>query len=102
MNVNMERELFAVCPGCEKRARIVGHRWDWDAEQDFAQVKCNACGMSEVPFDEGRVVDIDLNNPYMEATHFRLLMPRGMETKTWNMIGGCLMAGWAEEAKREK
>lgn len=96
----MERELFAVCPVCGKRARITGHRWDWDAEQDYAKVNCYACGMSEVPFDRDRVVDIDLNNPYMEVTHFSLLMPRGMEAETWNMIGGCMMAGWAEEAKR--
>lgn len=95
----MEMELFAVCPGCGKRARIAGHRWDWDADQDFAKVKC-ACGTYEVPFDEDRIVDIDLNNPYMEVTHFRLLMPKGMETETWNMIGGCLMSSWAEEAKR--
>ena len=92
----MEKELYAVCPKCGKRAKILSCRWDWDAEQDFAKVKC-ACGTWEVPFDENRIVDIDLNNPYMEITHFRLLMPAGMENNgVWNKIGGCLMRSWTD------
>ena len=94
----MERKLYAVCPKCGKRAGVISIRWDWDAQQDFAKLRC-VCGTAEVPFDENRVVDIDLDNPYMEQTHFRLLMPVGMEERTWNMIGGCLMHTWAEEAK---
>ena len=92
----MERKLYAVCPGCGKRAKIVSHRWDWDADRDFAKVKCS-CGTREVPFDEDRIVEIDLNNPYMEQAHFRLLMPAGMEERAWTKIGGCLMHSWAEE-----
>lgn len=92
----MERTLYAVCPCCGKRAKIASHRWDWNEGQDFAQVKCS-CGTREVPFDQERIVDIDLDNPYMEQTHFRLLMPAGMQAETWNMIGGCLMESWTEE-----
>ena len=93
----MERELFAVCPRCGKRARILSYRWDWDAQQDFAKVKCICGNVAEVPFDENRIVDIDLNNPYMAVTHFRLLMPAGMDREgVWNEIGGCLMHSWAD------
>ena len=92
----MEKKRYAVCPRCGKRAKILSYRWDWDAQQDFAKVKC-VCGVSEVPFDENRIVDIDLNNPYMEVTHFRLLMPAGMDREgTWNKIGGCLMRSWTD------
>ncbi len=93
----MKRELFAVCPRCGKRAGILSYRWDWDREQDYAKIRC-VCGISEVPFDENRIVDIDLDNPYMEEAHFRLLMPAGAEKNgVWNKIGGCLMRSWAEE-----
>lgn len=92
----MEKTLYAVCPKCGKRGKVLSCRWDWDAQQDFAKVKC-VCGTWEVPFDENRIVDIDLDNPYMEITHFRLLMPAGMENNgVWNKIGGCLMHSWAD------
>ena len=93
----MEKELFAVCPRCGKRAKILSYRWDWDAQQDFAKIRCVCGNICEVPFDENRIVDIDLNNPYMEVTHFRLLMPAGMDREgVWNKIGGCLMRSWTE------
>ena len=91
------KTVYAVCPRCYKRAVIVSHRWDWDRDQDYAVLKCG-CGRSEVPFDEGRVLDIDLNNPYMEETHFKLLIPQNYDYDgMWNKIGGCLMASGAEK-----
>ena len=91
----MEQTIYAVCPNCAKRGKILGYRWDWDAQQDFAKVKCQ-CGTHEVPFDENRVVEINLNNPYMKLTYFRLLIPPNMDNQTWNMVGGCLMHSWAD------
>ena len=89
----MERELFAVCPRCGKRARIISHRWDWDEGQDYALAQCS-CGRYEVPYDEGRVVEIDLDNPYMPEEHFRLLMPVNRDSRMWTTVGGCLMENW--------
>ena len=91
---NMERELYAVCPGCGNRAKIISYCWNWDQDQAFAKIRC-VCGIREVPFEEERVVDIDLNNPYMQEAHFRLLIPANMPEKTWNMIGGMMMSSWA-------
>ncbi len=91
----MEQTIYAVCPKCAKRAKILGYRWDWDAQQDFAKVKC-MCGTHEVPFDENRVVEINLNNPYMELTRFRLRIPVNMNNETWNRVGGCLMRSWTD------
>ena len=93
----MKRELYAVCPRCGNKARIVSHRWDWDAEQDYVRVKCT-CGGSEVPYSENRVIQIDLNNPYMQQDHFDLLIPVGWDTdryEMWNKIGKCLMLNWS-------
>ena len=42
----MERKLYAVCPKCGKRAGVTGIRWDWDAQQDFAKLRC-VCGTAE-------------------------------------------------------
>ena len=43
-------------------------------------------------------VKVDLNNPYMEETHFKLLIPMNYDYDgMWNKIGGCLMASWAEK-----
>ena len=90
----MTKEIYAVCPRCGKRARIVSYRWDWDAYESFAQVKC-VCGKSEIPYDDDRVLDIDLNNPYMAETHYKLLFPRGWDTDRfdlWSRISECLTA----------
>ena len=88
----MERVIYAICPGCGKRAQITGHRWDWNEDQDYAQLICE-CGRSEVPFAEERVLDINLNNPYMRESHFRMLVPECEDKdEIWDRIGRCLAA----------
>jgi len=91
-----ERELFTVCPRCGKRAKVISHRWDWDRDQDFVTAKCG-CGKFNASYDEGRVVDIDLDNPYMKQAHFKLLLPLNWDNNMWTMVGGCLMESWVEE-----
>ena len=92
----MSREIYAICPRCGKRAVIVSHRWDWDADRDMARLKC-ICGSAEVPFEESRVLDINLNNPYVKQTQFKLLIPAGYDREDlWNKIGNCLMMGWSD------
>lgn len=90
----MNRILYAVCPRCGKRATIIRHRWDWENEQDYVLVRCT-CGRFEVPYDDSRVLDIDLNNPYMEEEHFKLLLPPDWDDSRWSMIGGHMMHSWA-------
>ncbi len=86
----MEQVIYAICPRCGKRARIIGHRWNWDEGQDYAQLICE-CGRSEVSFSENRVLDIDLNNPYMQESHFRILVPEYEDKdEVWDRIGNCL------------
>ena len=89
----MEKELIAVCPKCGKWAKIMSRRWDWDRDEEMAQLKCQ-CGRSEVLFLESRVVDVDLCNPYMKEQHFQVLIPDNMDEKTWSKISKCLTANW--------
>ena len=89
----MEKELIAVCPKCGMRAKVASYRYDWDRDEEMAQLKCQ-CGKSEVPYLESRVLDVDLSNPYMKETHFRVLIPENMDEKTWSKISRCLTASW--------
>ena len=89
----MEKELIAVCPRCGMRAKVMSYRYDWDRDEDMAQLKCR-CGRSEVPYLESRVVDVDLRNPHMKEQHFKVLIPEHMDEKTWNKISKCLTASW--------
>lgn len=89
----MKKDLIAVCPRCGMRAKIVSYYWDWDREEEMAQLKCD-CGRSEVPFLESRVVDVDLANPYMKEQHFRVLLPGTIDEETWSKISKCLTANW--------
>lgn len=91
---NMNQELYAVCPGCGGRATVTAFRWDWEQEESYAQVECT-CGRSEVPYAEGRVLEIGVNNPYFREDRFRLLIPSGWERDDkWHKVGQLLLAGW--------
>ena len=90
----MDNQVYALCPRCGKRARIISHRWDWDQDQDYAQLRCD-CGRSELPYLESRIIDINLRNPYMKQCRFRLLIPPGLDRDNmWNKIGKCLTDSW--------
>ncbi len=89
----MERELIAICPRCGMRAKIVSYRYDWDRDENMAQLRCQ-CGRYEVPFLESRVLDVDLNNPYLKETHFRVLLPEGRDDDIRKKINKCLTASW--------
>ena len=89
----MEKELIAVCPRCGMRAKIVSTRYDWDRDETMARLKCS-CGCSEVPYLESRILDVDLRNPYLKETHFRVLIPEQMDEQTWDKIGRCLSDRW--------
>ena len=90
----MERELYAVCPRCGRRARIISHRWDWAQEQDYLGILC-ACGKSEVPYDEDRVRDVDLRSPYLPEEYFRILIPADWESRKIT-VGCCPMGSWVK------
>ena len=92
----MAKELFAVCPRCGRRAKVVSFRISWEFEEKIAQVQC-LCGRSEIPYSPRRVLPVDLNNPYMREQHFDLLLPVYLgRDNLWNKIGQCLMASWRE------
>ena len=89
----MEKEIVAICPRCGGRAKVRSFRYDWDRDEEMAQLKCR-CGRSEVPYLESRVLDVDLQNPYMKEQHFRVLIPENMDAQTWSKISRCLTASW--------
>ena len=92
----MTRELYAVCPKCGRRAKILSHRWDWNEDQDIVTVKC-ICGRAEMPYRESNILTVDLNNPYMKQNNFDLLIPPGWEAdkyNLWNKVSKCLTASW--------
>ncbi len=89
----MEKELIAICPKCGMRAKVMSYRYDWDQDENMAQLKCQ-CGRSEAPYLESRVLDVDLRNPYMKEQHFRVLIPENMDAQTWSKISRCLTASW--------
>lgn len=89
----MEKEIVAICPRCGGRAKVKSFRYDWELDEEMAQLKCR-CGRSEVPYLESRVLDVDLSNPYMKETHFRVLIPENMDVQTWSKISKCLTASW--------
>ena len=91
----MKKELFAVCPRCGKRARIVSYRWDWYRGESIAQIRCT-CGRSEMPYEESRVIPVDIRDPYQPREQFDLLIPESWVLgNMWNKIGQCLMDTWA-------
>ena len=85
----MERILYAICPRCGMRANIIRHIWSWEEYQDIVLVKC-ACGRSQLPYDESRVLKVDLDNPYMKEEHFDLLVPPGWTYDRWEKIIACI------------
>ena len=90
----MDQELYAVCPRCGDRGKVASLRWDWERGESFARVKC-ACGKSEIPYAESRVLEVSTNNPYLRRDHFRLLIPESWERDDkWHKVGQLLMAGW--------
>ncbi len=86
----MDRKLYAVCPICGKRATITKFFWDWDTDQDIANVKCECGSRSRIPYTESRILHVDLNNPYMKETHFDLLLPQGWNEEMWNKVSACI------------
>ena len=88
-----DKDIIAICPRCGMRAKIVSHRYDWYRDEDMARLKCQ-CGKSEVPFLESRVVDVDLRDPYLKESRFRVLIPENMDEKTCSKISKCLTASW--------
>lgn len=84
----MKRELYAFCPKCCKRAKIIKFVWDWDGEQSVAIVKCS-CGKWPLPYSESRVLKIDFDNCYMHEAHFDLLVPPGWNQDMWNKLSKC-------------
>ena len=89
----MEKDIVAICPRCGGRAKVMSFRYDWNRDEEMAQLKCR-CGRSEVPYLESRVLDVDLRNPYMKEQHFRVLIPEHMDEQTWSKISKCLTASW--------
>ena len=85
----MTRPLYAVCPRCGKRAKIIKFiRNDEEDERD-ALIKCT-CGRYQIPYLEGQVVPIDLVNPYMKEDHYDLLIPAALTEEMWNRISKSL------------
>ena len=85
----MQRPLYAVCPRCGSRAEITRFIRDMEEDESFAMIKC-ACGRYRIPYVEGRVVSVDLNNPYMKEDHYDLLLPAALTEDMWNRVSKCL------------
>ena len=93
----MERKLYAVCPRCGSRARIVKFIRGRDEGEKAAEIRC-ACGPGRVPYAESRILQIDLDNPYMRESHFDLLLPPGLTRNLWNKVSAGL-SGWPPAGK---
>ena len=85
----MNRPLYAVCPRCGKRAKITGTARGRDEDEKIAQVKCT-CGTAQLPYREGQILRIDLNNPYMQEDHYDLIIPPGWDRNMWNKVSAVL------------
>ena len=85
----MNRPLYAVCPRCGKRAKITGTARGRDEDEKIAQVKCT-CGTAQLPYREGQILKIDLNNPYMQEDHYDLIIPTGWDRNMWDKVSAVL------------
>ena len=85
----MNRPLYAVCPRCGKRAKITSTARGRDEDEKIAQVKCT-CGTAQLPYREGQILKIDLNNPYMQEDHYDLIIPPGWDRNMWNKVSAVL------------
>lgn len=100
----MKDVLYTLCPRCSQRGRITSYRHETDTGDDYARVKCAFCGkLTEVPFDENRIRDVETDNPNLTEKHFRFLVPRGYASKeTWNKISPALMMSFTDDPEKPK
>lgn len=100
----MKEMIYTLCPRCQQRGRITSCRHEADTGDDYARVKCAFCGkLTEVPFDENRLRDVETPNPNLTEKKFRFLVPRGYASKeTWNKISYTLLMSLTDDPEKCK
>lgn len=100
----MKETIYTLCPRCSQRGRITSFRHEADTGDDYARVKCAFCGrLTEVPWDETRLRDVETPNPNLAEKRFRFLVPRGYASKeTWNRIAPALLMSLTDDPERPK